>query len=190
MDSRALRDFRLLLFFVALIWLIELVNLYLGHRLNTYGLIPRQAGQLYGIVTMHFLHGGLTHLIANSLPLIVLGFLVSATHKTVQVSVTIAILTGCLVWLIARPAIHVGASGLAMGYFGFLVSGAFFERSIKNIILLILTVVLYGGLVFSLIDFRNGVSFEAHLLGFISGIVSAKIWLRSNKTKTNKVTRE
>ena len=176
MDARAIKDYKVLLFFVAVIWLIEIVNLYLGHSLNSFGLVPRQPERLFGIVTMHFLHGGLAHLIANTLPLLVLGFLVSATHRSLQVTATIAILTGCLVWLAARNGQHVGASGLVMGYFGYLVSCAFFDRSLKNIILMLLTIVLYGGLVFSLIDFRAWISFEGHIFGFASGIISARIW--------------
>jgi len=176
MNAKAVRDYRILIFFVAVIWLIELVNIALGHSLNHYGLIPRQPAHLYGIVTMHFLHGGLMHLIANSLPLLVLGFLVCATNKGIQVTATIALITGTLVWLAARHGMHIGASGLVMGYFGFLVSRAFFDRSLKNIILMLLTVVLYGGLIFTLIDFRAWVSFEGHLFGFLSGIISAKVW--------------
>ena len=181
MNASAIKDFRVLLFFVAIIWLIELVNIYFGHSLNQYGLVPRQPERLYGIVTMHFLHGGLMHLIANSLPLLVLGFLVSATNKGLQVTATIAFITGVLVWLAARQGMHIGASGLVMGYFGFLVSSAFFDRSLKNIILMLLTVVLYGGLVFSLIDFRAWVSFEGHIFGFASGVISAKIWRKNEK---------
>ena len=125
---------------------------------------------------MHFLHGNFSHLLANTVPLLVLGFLVCATHKGLQATVTIGLLTGSLVWLAARNGMHVGASGLVMGYFGFLLSGVFFDRRFKNIILMLLTVVLYGGLVFTLIDFRQWVSFEGHIFGFTAGIASAKIW--------------
>ena len=176
MDRRAIKDFKVLLFFVALIWLLELVNSYFGHSLNQFGLVPRSPERLYGVVTMHFLHGNLSHLLANTLPLLVLGFLVCATHKGLQVTMTIALLTGAMVWLAARNGMHIGASGLVMGYFGFLVSRAFFNRRLINIVLMILTIVLYGGLLFTLIDFRGWVSFEGHIFGFLSGIISARIW--------------
>ena len=78
MNASAIKDYRILLFLVAIIWLIELVNIYLGHSLNQYGLLPRHPEKLYGIVSMHFLHGSLMHLIANSLPMLVLSFLVYA----------------------------------------------------------------------------------------------------------------
>ncbi|TQV70963.1 rhomboid family intramembrane serine protease [Aliikangiella marina] len=184
MDTKTIKDYQYLLFFVAIIWLIEFINIYLGHSLNQYGLVPRNFDRLYGVVTMHFLHSGMTHLIANTLPLLVLGFLVSATHKGLPVTGTIAIITGCLVWAAARNGQHVGASGLVMGYFGFLVSSAFFEGSFKNILLMLLTVFLYGGLIFTLIDFRQYISFEGHIFGFISGIASAKIWQKKIKTSS------
>lgn len=184
MDAKAIKDYRIILFYVALLWALELVDLALGHSLDQFGLVPRQTEHLYGIVSMHFLHGGFGHLISNSLPLLVLGFLVSANHKAIQVTVSIMLLTGISVWIAARHGNHVGASGLVMGYFGYLLSSAFFQRSLKSFILLAMTVVFYGGLVFTLLDFRGWISFEGHIFGFVSGIVSAKIW-HSKKNRSN-----
>lgn len=184
MDAKAIKDYRLIIFYIAFLWALELVNLTMGHSLNQFGLVPRQPEHLYGILTMHFLHGGLAHLISNSLPLLVLGFLVSANHKAIQVTITIAVMTGTLVWVAARHGNHVGASGLVMGYFGYLLSSAFFQRSFKSFILLAATVIFYGGLVFTLLDFRGWISFEGHIFGFISGIASAKIW-HGKKNNTN-----
>lgn len=186
MDTKTIKDYQYVLFFVAIIWLLEFINFYLGHNLNQYGLVPRNFDRLYGIVTMHFLHSGMTHLIANTLPLLVLGFLVSATDKGLQVTGTIAIITGCLVWAAARNGQHVGASGLVMGYFGFLVSFAFFERSFNNILLMLITVFMYGSLIFTLIDFRQYISFEGHIFGFISGVASAKIWQKKIKPSSSR----
>ncbi len=186
MNSQSIKDFKLLLAFVVLIWLIELINIALNHNLNQYGLLPRDLGHLYGVVTMHFLHGGLYHLIANTIPLIVLGFLVCATNKGKEATLAIMLLTGIMVWIFARSAFHVGASGLVMGYFGFLLGWAYFNRNIKNIILALVTVFLYGGLAFSLLDFRSWVSFEGHIFGFASGIVTARLLVRKRQRKTKK----
>ena len=175
-DKKNLSDYRYLLFFVAVLWIIEIVNYFLGHSINRFGLIPREPYSLYGIATMHFLHSSFNHLISNSAPLLILGFLVAVNRKIVKVTISIALLTGVSVWVAGRQGVHVGASGLVMGYFGYLLSAAFFQKSIKGILLTLLTVIIYGGLVASLLDFRGWVSFEGHLFGFISGILSARIW--------------
>ena len=164
------------MFFVAIIWVLEILNLALDRSLSHYGLVPREIDRLYGIVTMPFLHGNLPHLIANTLPLAILGFLVCATKKALPVTLTIMLLTGILVWVAARDGNHIGASGLVMGYFGYLVSAAFFDRSVAKVLVMIVTVVVYGGLIFTLLDFRSGISFEGHIFGFVSGIISAKLW--------------
>jgi membrane associated rhomboid family serine protease len=161
-------------------WLIEIVNLFLGHGLSEYSVYPRRIEKIYGIISMHFLHWGIGHLLSNTIPLLVLGFFVTGVGKFKQVTISIALLSGLLVWLFAREAFHAGASALVLGYWSYLISNAFVEKNFKNSVIALLTIVLYGGMLFSLLDFRQWVSFEGHIFGFLSGIASAWFW-RNNK---------
>lgn len=176
---RTFSDYKLILVFIVLIWGVEMVNIALQHNLNEYALRPREVGSLYGVLSMHFLHNGLGHLLSNTIPLLILGFFVSALDKMRQVTFFIMLLSGLLVWVFARAGIHAGASGLVMGYWGYLISNAFFHRSFKNISIAIMTLLIYSGAVFTLLDFRASISFEGHLFGFIAGVVSA--WIFSDK---------
>lgn len=174
MNSKDFKDFKALLFIVSVMWIITLTGTVLGEQPKILALIPRQVHSLYAIVSMHFLHWDLKHLIANSLPLLVLGFFVCATGKARQLTMALMIFTGILTWLFARHGAHAGASGLVMGFWGFLITRAFFERSFKNILISLLTIIFYGGIVYSLLDFRAQTSFEGHLFGFIVGVLSAR----------------
>lgn len=175
MQKQSLRDFQILLFLVALMWLIEIANFFMLHQINEYALVPRQLNGLPGIVTMHFLHWNFQHLIANSLPLLALGFLVCATGKAKPVTLLIMLVSGILIWLFARHGSHAGASGLVMGYWGFLISNAIFDRSLKNLLIAVLTIILYGGIALVLLDFKASTSFEGHIFGLLSGILSAAV---------------
>jgi len=173
LPKETIRDFKLLGFYVAVIWIIEIANQAFQHGLNQYGLVPREFEQIYGVITVHFLHWGFGHLISNTLPLLFLGSMVCLSGQALRVSISIAVISGIAVWIFARSGTHVGASGLVMGYWGYLISKALFDRSLKNLLIGIITIALYGGIVFSLFDFRASVSFEGHLFGFASGVLVA-----------------
>nr|WP_246722968.1 rhomboid family intramembrane serine protease [Aliikangiella sp. G2MR2-5] len=175
---------KLLGFFLVLLWLIEIVNLVVEHRLNQFALLPRDVSQLYGIVSIHFLHWNFGHLFSNTLPVAILGIMVCIKGNAEKVTLSIMLITGTLVWLFARSGLHAGASGLVMGYWGYLISSAIFDRNLKSLMIAIITIALYGGIVFSLLDFRQSVSFEGHLFGFLAGIFSA--WLPILRTKNNR----
>ncbi|WP_444996157.1 rhomboid family intramembrane serine protease [Aliikangiella sp. IMCC44359] len=181
MNRHVTKNYQFVLFLVAVMWLLEFANIVVSHELNAYALSPRQYEKLPGVITMHFLHWNLTHLISNSVPLLIMGFFVSALGKTKEVTITIMLVSGILVWIFARNGIHAGASGLVMGYWGYLISSTFFERNIRNILIAIITIFLYGGIVFSLLDFRETTSFEGHLFGFSAGLLSAWLWRKRIK---------
>ena len=112
---------------VALLWVIEIVNFLAGHALNQYGLLPGTTRGIWGIFLSPFLHGSFSHLILNTVPLLVLGWLViiRGVGTFMLVSLTIIALGGLGVWEFGRQAYHVGASGLIFGYFGYLVARGF-----------------------------------------------------------------
>ena len=176
---------------IALCWTVFVLNnLILDGHLNQYGIRPRHAGGLPGIFWSPFLHGSLKHLLANTLPLAMLGGILCLRTRNEFGIVTVAgtILSGGLTWLIGRNAYHIGASGLIFCFFGYLASLALFERKIGTLIVSVVCVIGYGGIVRGMLPTSSAISWEGHLAGFISGIILA--WFISNvkQAKTGKPT--
>ncbi len=176
MSTIAIR-FRPIIVLVALIWSVEAVNFFLGHRLTSWGILPRSFGGLIGIPLAPMLHVGFWHTLSNTVPLLFLGALTLAGGKRMfwETTVAVTLLSGALVWLFARQSFHVGASGLVFGYFGAILARAVIERSLTSLAIGIITVVAYGGLIFGILPLRSQVSFESHLFGLIAGIFL--VWL-------------
>ena len=169
--------FQPVLILVALIWIVEIVNLFLGHRLVSWGILPRSFSGLIGIPLAPLLHAGFWHAVSNTVPLLILGSLTLAGGKKMfwETTVNVTLLSGALVWLFAREAYHVGASGLVFGYFGVILARAYIDRSITTIAIAIVTVMAYGGLIWGILPLRSYVSYESHLFGLIAGF--SVVWL-------------
>ena len=171
---------------VSLFWFLEIVDSYLGGRLDVYGIIPRNAIGLRGILFSPFLHGGFAHLSANTLPFLVLGWLIMLRETSDFFVVTIiSIVVGGLgVWLFA-PAytIHIGASGVIFGYFGFLLLRGYFERSFAAILFSLIVGSLYGGIIWGVLPGQPGISWQGHLFGFIGGAIAARLLARRKRGK-------
>lgn len=160
-------------------WAIAIVNgLLLSNRLVFYGIRPRNLSGLWGILFAPFLHLNLGHLLANTVPFIVLGGLIllrSLRDFWVTTVVTVLV-SGFGVWLFgAARSVHVGASGLVFGYFGFLLSRSLFDRSLPTLIFAVLAFFLYGSLIWGVLPLQDGISWEGHLFGFVGGAVAAKL---------------
>ena len=168
---------------VALCWLVFVVNnLAWGGHLNQYGIIPRCLRSLPGIIWAPFLHASFHHLVANTLPLLVLGSIICLQSSSEFVLVTLAgsLLTGGLTWIFARNASHIGASGLIFCFFGYLASMAYFRRTLGTLILSILCILAYGGMVKGILPTSTPVSWENHIAGLLSGVVLAWVSAKSN----------
>ncbi len=172
------RNAVLLLGFVAAMWLLELVDWAIfGNRLDALGIIPRQTVGLIGIPLAPFLHGGSAHLIANTVPILVLGMLVILRngHRFLLVTGIIIVTSGLGTWLIGPAnSVHIGASGLIFGYVGFLMASAYYERSAGAILLAVLVIALYGGIIWGVLPQGNGISWQGHLFGLIGGMLAAR----------------
>tara|TARA_B100001013_G_C24503044_1_gene399954 strand:- start:216 stop:770 length:555 start_codon:yes stop_codon:yes gene_type:complete len=170
------RDIVWLLAYVGCIWAVEFVNTLLGHRLNDLGILPREAIGLKGIIFSPFLHDGFGHVMANTVPLVLLGGFVTLLGRNtlLRLSASGAIFGGLGVWLFGRHGAHVGASGLVFAYFGFLLARGWYERSFVSIMVSVVVLVFYGGMIFATTPFIPNVSWEGHLFGLIAGIVYAK----------------
>ncbi|MDO8501333.1 MAG: rhomboid family intramembrane serine protease [Gemmatimonadaceae bacterium] len=162
---------------LAAMWVIFIASWLSGGALLSLGVIPRTAIGLRGILFAPFLHGSLNHLVANSIPFVILGWLVmlrDSRHFTV-VSLVAMIGSGMMAWLIGAPgSVHIGASGVIFGYFGFLMLSGWYARSVGSILLSVLVTVMWGGLLFGVMPGQVGISWQAHLGGFIGGVVAAR----------------
>lgn len=163
---------------VAIMWLVEMGNLLTQGALGAFGIRPRTIEGLWGILFAPFLHANLAHLIANTVPFLVLGWLVALRGPRDFFFVTgwLMVLGGGAVWLLGRPfSVHIGASGLIFGYLGFLLARGFFERSLPAMLLSLVALFLYGGAIWGVLPSGGRVSWESHLFGFLAGLAAARL---------------
>lgn len=162
----------------ALMWGIELVDLVLGGRLDALGVRPRSVAGLWGILFAPFLHAGLGHLVANTLGGVPLALL-SMSRKRMDfwvVSAISAVTAGLGAWLFGAPGtVHIGASGVIFGLFGFLLSRGIFERRLGAVLVSLLVGAVFGGMVWGVVPgLYPGVSWQSHLFGFLGGLLAAR----------------
>jgi len=167
--------FKIALGFVALIWLIDILNWALDLELQRFGVRPRQFAGLPGILFAPLLHGGPVHLIANSLPLLVLGtgMLYLYPNSAVKVLPAVYLGPGMAVWLFAEGGVHVGSSGLVYGLVSYIFVAGIIRRDRRAIAASLLVCFLYGTLVWGVLPIRPGVSWETHLAAALIGLLLA-----------------
>jgi len=168
---------------LAVMWGVFGLDALLGHALDLFGVQPWTEQGLWGIFAAPFLHANLAHLVANSASFVVLGWLVllRSTRHFVWVTVTATIVGGLVAWLLGVPgSVHIGASGVIFGYFGFLMLGGWFARSLGTIVVSGAVTFLWGGLVFGVLPGQPGISWQEHLGGFLGGALVAK-WLSGRR---------
>lgn len=159
---------------LGIIWCVNIINWIIGSRLNVLGINPRHPFGLVGIFCSPFLHRDFAHLLFNTVPLFVLGLALLASGGAVTfcwITLVIAVLGGLAVWLFARPGMHIGASGVISGYFGYILMTAYKQPGVITILLAILAVYYFGGIFSGIFPKEKQTSWESHLFGFISGIV-------------------
>lgn len=158
-------------------WAMLGVNAALGGALFHFGIVPRTLSGLRGILFAPFVHASVAHLVANTVPFVVLGWLVMLRGRRLFLPVTLASMlgSGLMAWLLGAPgSVHVGASGVIFGYLGFLMLSGWFARRFWNIGLSLGVTALWGGLVVSVLPGQPGISWQAHLGGFIGGVLAAR----------------
>ena len=162
---------------VGAMWVTFAANAILGGALLQFGIVPRTVHGLIGIVAAPFLHGSLNHLIANTIPFLIFGWLVMLRDRRHVLPVThyAALGAGLLAWTIGAPnSVHVGASGVIFGYLGFLLLSGWYSRSVMSIVMSLGVAALWGGTVMQVLPGAPGVSWQGHLGGFIGGILAAR----------------
>jgi membrane associated rhomboid family serine protease len=170
--------------FVALLYVIELVDQLSGDRLERHGIRPLEADGLWGIIFAPLLHANWGHLIANTVPALVLGFLVTLAgmSRFVWATAIIWIVGGFGTWLLGNlgqcrlETNHIGASGLIFGWLAFLLVFGWLTRHVWQIVTSVIVFVIYGGILWGavpVLDQCGGVSWQGHLFGALAGVLAA-----------------
>lgn len=163
---------------VVMMWVVKLAEAVFSYRLSFLGVSPLTPEGLPGILLAPFLHGDWNHLMANTVPMLVLGSALFYFYRTIafQVLFLTTLLTGLWVWLGAREATHIGASGLIYGLSAFLLVSGLIRRHPRLMALSMVVVFLYGGMIWGVFpEFfpEKNISWESHLAGLVAGLVLA-----------------
>ena len=162
--------------FVAVLWVSEIVDTTLGGRLDAEGIRPGSTDGLSGIAFAPLLHGGFAHLMSNTLPLLVLGFLVllSGVRRGVIATAIVWLFGGIGTWLFGgEGTVHLGASGLVFGWLTYLVLLGLFTRNATQILVGVGVFLVYGSLLLGVLPGQPGISWQGHLFGAIGGVLAA-----------------
>lgn len=167
-----LNKLRLPLLFCFIMLFCLLIEKYLGFKLTYYGIYPRSFDGLLGIIFSPFLHSGWSHFLSNLVPVFVLVTMMEVFYERVSLLsiVSITLITGIAVWMFARNSYHIGASGLIYGLISFIFWTGLFRVNTRSIILSLIILVVYSSY-FDGLKPREGVSWESHLFGALSGIL-------------------
>ncbi|KWX57290.1 rhomboid family intramembrane serine protease [Mycobacterium sp. NAZ190054] len=175
-----------ILSFVVLLWVIELFDSLTGHRLDSNGIRPMETDGLSGILFAPLLHSNWEHLMANTGPALVLGFLMTLAglSRFLYATAIVWIVGGLGTWLIGNVGAptyqgmvvetnHIGASGLIFGWLTFLIVFGFFTRKVWEIVVGVVVLFIYGSILLGVLPGTFGVSWQGHLCGAAAGVLAA-----------------
>lgn len=160
---------------VFLMWASFYAEFMFGIPLSLFGIVPRTLHGLIGIVMAPLIHGDILHLVSNTIPMLFLGVVLFFFYGQIgrQVFFRSYFWTNILVWLFARPATHIGASGVVYALAFFLIFFGLFRRDFLSIIISVVVILLYGGVFYGVLPTDPRVSWESHFAGALVGIASA-----------------
>ncbi|GFH36258.1 rhomboid family intramembrane serine protease [Streptomyces pacificus] len=180
--DRAKAGGKLMLAWVALLWVLEALDHVTGHSLDTYGITPREPAELVDVVPASFVHFGFAHLASNTVPLLVFGFLAAlgGIRRFLAVAALIIVASGLGVWLFSPSGSNTaGASGLVFGLFGYLLVRGFVDRRPLDVGVGLVVGAIWGGsILLGLSPANTGVSWQGHLFGLVAGVVAAFVFRR------------
>lgn len=183
-SPRAQRNFKLALKIAlsaaGLLWLILIVDDVLGLGLVRFGLRPRNVEGLTGIFTAPLLHGGAEHLLSNTLPLIIslTTLLYLYPRAAMRVIPVIWVGSGILAWMVGRPSLHFGASGLVYGLLAYVFISGILRLDMRSVAVSVMVWFLYGSMIWGVLPIRPNMSWELHLGGAILGVALAIVYRR------------
>lgn len=162
---------------VLVMGLVYLYDSYFQLGLYKLGIFPRRPSGLLGILTSPFIHSTVnySHLLNNSIPMLILTWLLFYAYRTIagKVFIFIYFITGILVWIFARESYHIGMSGVIYGLTSFLIVSGFYRKNMRIAGISLLVIFLYGSIIWGVLPIDDSVSWEGHLFGFLSGITMA-----------------
>ncbi|WP_428499128.1 rhomboid family intramembrane serine protease [Pseudonocardia sp.] len=170
--------------FTVVLYLIELVDQLTPLNLDDDGIVSRRVSGLPGIIWAPLLHGGWGHLFANTLPFLVLGFLVMAggIGQFIAVTALIWILSGLGVWLVGPSNTStIGMSGVIFGWLVFLLVRGFFARSLAQLAVAVVLFAVWGSILLGVIPGRPEISWQGHLFGALAGLLAAFMVSRADR---------
>ena len=165
--------------FLGILWMVQVADSLTHYSLLRWGIVPRRPDKLEDVLTAPFIHASYTHLIDNSLPLLVLGFIAAlrGIGRWLGITVVIVLVSGLGVWLTAGGGSDtIGASGVIFGYFGYLVARGLLDRRFVDLAIGLAVGVLYWTLLPGVLPGHVGISWQAHLFGLVGGLLAAGLF--------------
>jgi len=164
--------------FILFIWIVFWYEIRFGQDFTSYGIYPQKIKGLIGIICSPFIHGDINHLYHNTIPLFILSTALFYFYRPIAWKILAygILVSGLLTWFIGRPAYHIGASGLIYVLFSFTFFKGIFAKHYRLIALSLLVIFLYGSLVMYALPIEDGISWEGHLAGLITGLIFALIF--------------
>ena len=158
--------------FVVVLWLIKLFEFEFDLDFSAWGVLPHDIKGLRGIIFSPLIHASFNHLIANTLPLLILSFSLFFFYRKSSYTIfgLIYLFSGIFVWLVGREALHIGASGLIYGLAAFLFTSGVISYNIRLLTIALIVALVYGGMFWGIFPFKPEISWESHLWGGISGL--------------------
>ena len=171
--------------FPVIMWMVYFISLSLNLDLSRMGILPRDMIGILGIISGPIVHADFSHLLSNTIPLLILGWTIFFFYSKVSYKtfIVIYVLTGLFVWMFARQVYHIGASGIVYGFVSFLFFSGIFRRDNKSIAIALIVTFLYGGIVWGVLPVQKGISWESHLFGGIAGLITAFVFRKIDPPK-------
>jgi membrane associated rhomboid family serine protease len=175
--SQTQNNFKILGVILLIPWIFFFISHFIYKRILLLGIIPRHIRGLPGILCAPLLHANFNHIFFNSIPLLVLSnfILIDGLHYYLLVTLFITVLSGLAIWCFAIPGLHIGASALITGYWGFLICNIYQQGTLTTIILGLVSLYYFAGIFFGIFPREKGVSWQGHLFGLLAGIATSYI---------------
>lgn len=163
-------------------WVVFFFTRFISSKILFLGIIPRHIVGIPGILLAPLLHANFNHLFFNSIPLIVLSdfILIYGLDFYLQITLIITLMSGLAIWCFAKPGIHIGASALITGYWSFLVCSIYQNNSLTTVILGVFSLYYFAGIFLGIFPGKKGVSWQGHLFGLISGVITYYFFIIKN----------